>query len=65
MIKILYGGQQPAEMVIYVKFFPAELVFVNGVQESIPPGWESVPGSLKGLQIRAQEDWSSRQNKFP
>jgi hypothetical protein len=29
-------------------------VKVYGAEESIPPGWESVLGSLKGLQIRAR-----------
>jgi hypothetical protein len=28
-------------------------VIVYGAQESIPPGWEAIPGYLKGLQIRA------------
>ncbi len=33
----------------------SEPVFVNvyGAKESIPPGWKSIPGTLKGLQIRA------------
>jgi hypothetical protein len=33
----------------------SEPVFVNvyEAQESTPPGWESIPGFLKGLQIRA------------
>ncbi len=35
-----------------------DFVNVYGAQETIlrksnPPGWESIPGSLKGLQIRA------------
>jgi hypothetical protein len=32
-------------------------VNVYGAQESIPPGWESIPGFLKGLQIRALSVW--------
>ncbi len=30
------------------------IVNVYEVHESIPPGWELIPGILKGLQIRAQ-----------
>jgi hypothetical protein len=32
------------------------IVNVYGAQESISPGWESILGLLKGLQIRAQSN---------
>ncbi len=31
-----------------------EFVNVKGVQESIPPGWESIPGLLKRFKRQAQ-----------
>ncbi len=32
---------------MYCNYIESELVNVSGVQESIPPGWESIPGLLK------------------
>jgi hypothetical protein len=44
------------QILTFLRLFPQhEPVFVNGegAQESIPPGWESIPGLPKRFTIRA------------